>query len=98
MSFGAFVAGNTTGQMLAELGCDVLKIEARARPEVLRQVAYAYGRAAALRNRAGRAPDLSVRRPPDRPAASRSTATPRKGASCTAGSLPSPTSWSRTSA
>ncbi|MGE0879435.1 MAG: CaiB/BaiF CoA transferase family protein [Acidimicrobiia bacterium] len=48
LSFGAFVAGNTTGLMLAELGCDVLKIEARARPEVLRQPAYAYGRAAAF--------------------------------------------------
>jgi crotonobetainyl-CoA:carnitine CoA-transferase CaiB-like acyl-CoA transferase len=44
LSFGAFVAGNTSALMLAELGADVVKIEAHARPEVLRMPAYAYGR------------------------------------------------------
>ena len=44
LSFGAFIAGNTAGQMLAELGADVVKIEARARPEVLRMPAYSFGR------------------------------------------------------
>ena len=29
LSFGAFIAGNTTGLVLAELGADVVKIEAR---------------------------------------------------------------------
>jgi crotonobetainyl-CoA:carnitine CoA-transferase CaiB-like acyl-CoA transferase len=44
LSFGAFVAGNTSALPLAELGADVVKVEARARPEVLRTEAYAYGR------------------------------------------------------
>lgn len=43
LSFGTFVAGNTTALMLAELGADVVKIEARARPEVLRYPAYEFG-------------------------------------------------------
>jgi crotonobetainyl-CoA:carnitine CoA-transferase CaiB-like acyl-CoA transferase len=43
VSFGAFVAGNTAGLLLAELGADVVKIEARSRPEVLRTAAYAIG-------------------------------------------------------
>lgn len=44
LSFGAFIAGNTAAQTLAELGADVVKIEARARPEVLRTPAYSHGR------------------------------------------------------
>jgi crotonobetainyl-CoA:carnitine CoA-transferase CaiB-like acyl-CoA transferase len=43
ISFGAFVAGNTAAKLLAELGADVIKIEARSRPEVLRTPAYAIG-------------------------------------------------------
>jgi crotonobetainyl-CoA:carnitine CoA-transferase CaiB-like acyl-CoA transferase len=43
LSFGAFVAGNTTASLLAQLGADVAKIEARNRPEVLRMPAYAMG-------------------------------------------------------
>ena len=43
ISFGAFVAGNTAGCLLAELGADVVKVEPRARPEVLRTPAYAIG-------------------------------------------------------
>jgi crotonobetainyl-CoA:carnitine CoA-transferase CaiB-like acyl-CoA transferase len=43
LSFGAFVAGNTTALILAELGADVVKIEAVARPEVLRNPAYEFG-------------------------------------------------------
>ena len=43
MSFGAFVAGNSAACMLASLGADVVKIEARARPEVLRMPLYAIG-------------------------------------------------------
>lgn len=42
MSFGAFVAGNTAAGLLAELGADVVKIEARSRPEFLRNGSYAY--------------------------------------------------------
>jgi len=44
LSFGAFVAGNTSALPLAELGADVVKIEPVARPEVLRTGAYSYGR------------------------------------------------------
>ena len=44
LSFGAFIAGNTTGLALAELGADVVKIEPFERPEVLRTAGYAYGR------------------------------------------------------
>ena len=36
LSFGAFVAGNTAGLVLAELGADVVKIESLRRPEALR--------------------------------------------------------------
>ncbi len=36
LSFGSFVAGNICALMLAELGADVVKIEARERPEALR--------------------------------------------------------------
>ncbi len=43
LTFGAFIAGNTTGLALAELGADVVKIEAVARPEVLRNLAYGFG-------------------------------------------------------
>jgi crotonobetainyl-CoA:carnitine CoA-transferase CaiB-like acyl-CoA transferase len=43
LSFGAFVAGNTTAAILGQLGADVVKIEAREHPEVLRTPAYAYG-------------------------------------------------------
>lgn len=43
LTFGAFIAGNTTGLFLAELGADAVKIEALARPEVLRSPAYAFG-------------------------------------------------------
>ena len=42
LSFGAFVAGNTTAAILGQLGADAVKIEARNRPEVLRTPAYAY--------------------------------------------------------
>jgi crotonobetainyl-CoA:carnitine CoA-transferase CaiB-like acyl-CoA transferase len=44
LSFGAFIAGATVGCLLAELGADVVKIEARSHPEVLRTPAYAIGR------------------------------------------------------
>jgi benzylsuccinate CoA-transferase BbsF subunit len=43
ISFGAFVAGNTAAKLLAEMGADVVKVEARSRPEVLRTPAYAIG-------------------------------------------------------
>ena len=46
LSFGAFVAGNTAAQLLAELGAEVVKIEPRSRPEVLRQAQYSFGRLA----------------------------------------------------
>lgn len=42
LSFGAFVAGNTTALTLSGLGAEVVKIEARARPEVLRRPAYGF--------------------------------------------------------
>ena len=42
LTFGTFIAGNTTGLLLAELGADVVKIEAFARPEVLRNPAYSF--------------------------------------------------------
>jgi crotonobetainyl-CoA:carnitine CoA-transferase CaiB-like acyl-CoA transferase len=45
LSFGAFVAGNSAACMLAALGADVVKVEARSRPEVLRTPAYAIGEA-----------------------------------------------------
>ena len=43
LSFGAFVAGNTTAAILGQLGADAVKVEARNRPEVLRTPAYAFG-------------------------------------------------------
>jgi crotonobetainyl-CoA:carnitine CoA-transferase CaiB-like acyl-CoA transferase len=43
VSFGTFVAGNTPGLALADLGADVVKIEPRARPDVLRMPAYGFG-------------------------------------------------------
>ena len=43
VSFGAFVAGNTAAKLMAEMGADVVKIEPRSRPEVLRTAAYAIG-------------------------------------------------------
>jgi crotonobetainyl-CoA:carnitine CoA-transferase CaiB-like acyl-CoA transferase len=43
ISFGAFVAGNISAKLLAEMGADVIKIEPRSRPEVLRTPAYAIG-------------------------------------------------------
>jgi crotonobetainyl-CoA:carnitine CoA-transferase CaiB-like acyl-CoA transferase len=43
VSFGAFVAGNVAARLLAEMGADVIKVEPRARPEVLRTPAYAIG-------------------------------------------------------
>jgi crotonobetainyl-CoA:carnitine CoA-transferase CaiB-like acyl-CoA transferase len=43
LSFGSFIAGNRAGLLLAELGADVVKIEARERPEVLRMPVYAIG-------------------------------------------------------
>jgi crotonobetainyl-CoA:carnitine CoA-transferase CaiB-like acyl-CoA transferase len=43
MSFGTFIAGNTPGVVLADLGADVVKIEPRARPDVLRMPAYGFG-------------------------------------------------------
>ncbi len=46
LSFGAFVAGNTAAKLLAEMGADVVKIEPRSRPEVLRTPAYAIGQSA----------------------------------------------------
>jgi crotonobetainyl-CoA:carnitine CoA-transferase CaiB-like acyl-CoA transferase len=44
ISFGAFVAGNTAAKLLAEMGADVVKVEPRSRPEVLRTPAYAIGK------------------------------------------------------
>ncbi len=43
ISFGTFVAGNTAAKLLAEMGADVVKVEARSRPEVLRTPAWAIG-------------------------------------------------------
>jgi crotonobetainyl-CoA:carnitine CoA-transferase CaiB-like acyl-CoA transferase len=43
LTFGTFIAGNTPGLALAELGADVVKIEPLARPEVLRNPAYNFG-------------------------------------------------------
>ena len=43
LSFGTFVAGNTAATVMADLGAEVVKIEARSRPEVLRMPAYAIG-------------------------------------------------------
>ena len=45
LSFGTFVAGNTAATVMADLGAEVVKIEARSRPEVLRMPAYAIGEA-----------------------------------------------------
>jgi crotonobetainyl-CoA:carnitine CoA-transferase CaiB-like acyl-CoA transferase len=43
LTLGAFIAGHTAGMLLAELGADVVQIESRHHPEVLRQPAYGYG-------------------------------------------------------
>jgi crotonobetainyl-CoA:carnitine CoA-transferase CaiB-like acyl-CoA transferase len=43
LSLGTFIAGNHAATLLAELGADVAKIEARNRPEVLRTPPYAIG-------------------------------------------------------
>jgi crotonobetainyl-CoA:carnitine CoA-transferase CaiB-like acyl-CoA transferase len=43
LSFGTFVAGNSPATLLASLGAEVAKVEARKRPEVLRTPAYAIG-------------------------------------------------------
>jgi crotonobetainyl-CoA:carnitine CoA-transferase CaiB-like acyl-CoA transferase len=45
LSFGTFVAGNTAATLLADLGAEVVKIEARSRSDVLRMPAYAIGEA-----------------------------------------------------
>ena len=49
LTFGAFIAGNTTGLILAELGADVVKIEAFARPEVLRSPCVRFQRDVCVR-------------------------------------------------
>ena len=46
LSFGMFVAGNTAATLLADLGAEVVKVEARDRPEVLRMPAYSIGNSA----------------------------------------------------
>jgi benzylsuccinate CoA-transferase BbsF subunit len=46
LSFGTFIAGNTAATLLAELGAEVVKVEAKNRPDVLRMPAYAIGDAA----------------------------------------------------
>src|SRR5665213_2125195 len=46
LSFGSFIAGNTAATVLADLGAEVVKIEPRNRPEVLRMPAYAIGETA----------------------------------------------------
>ncbi len=43
LSFGTFIAGNTAATVMADLGAEVVKIEARSRPDVLRMPAYAIG-------------------------------------------------------
>ena len=45
LSFGTFIAGNTAATVMADLGAEVVKIEARSRPDVLRMPAYAIGAA-----------------------------------------------------
>ena len=45
LSFGSFVAGNTAATVLADLGAEVVKIEPKSRPEILRMPAYAIGEA-----------------------------------------------------
>ena len=44
LSFGAFIAGNITAQVLAALGAEVVKLESRSHPEVLRNATYNYFR------------------------------------------------------
>ena len=46
LSFGTFIAGNTAATLMADLGAEVVKLEARNRPDVLRMPAYAIGEAA----------------------------------------------------
>ena len=43
LSFGTFIAGNTAATLLADLGAEVVKVEAKNRPDVLRMPAYAIG-------------------------------------------------------
>jgi crotonobetainyl-CoA:carnitine CoA-transferase CaiB-like acyl-CoA transferase len=43
LTVGAFIAGHTAAMLLAELGADVVQVESRNHPEVLRQPAYGYG-------------------------------------------------------
>lgn len=43
LSFGSFVAGGSSAITLADLGADVAKIEARDRPEVVREPVYSFG-------------------------------------------------------
>ena len=43
LSFGTFIAGNTSATLLADLGAEVVKVEAKNRPDVLRMPAYAIG-------------------------------------------------------
>jgi len=43
LTFGTFVAGTMVGCLLAELGADVVKIEARSHPEVLRAQVHSLG-------------------------------------------------------
>ena len=47
LTFGEFIAGSVAGQLLAGLGAEVVKIEARSHPSVLRSAAYNYGPALA---------------------------------------------------
>ena len=43
LTLGAFVAGNTVGEILASMGATVAKVEPRSRPEVLRNAGFNYG-------------------------------------------------------
>ncbi len=45
LSFGTFVGGNTAATLMADLGAEVVKLEPRTRPDVLRMPAYAIGKA-----------------------------------------------------
>jgi crotonobetainyl-CoA:carnitine CoA-transferase CaiB-like acyl-CoA transferase len=42
LSFGAFYAGNVAASYLSALGADVVKVESRSHPEVLRQPSYSF--------------------------------------------------------
>jgi crotonobetainyl-CoA:carnitine CoA-transferase CaiB-like acyl-CoA transferase len=43
LSLGLFIAGGMPGSYLGQLGADVVKVESRSHPEVLRNPVYAYG-------------------------------------------------------